>query len=174
MARFPFSHLNLPAARFPPVSEALENERMSARVRSHAEQVARQFRLEQNEQLALEAQLEAVLTELLPAQFLALLKAAYRVGEVFQFPFTVGTTALMLRPREHRYYCAVQNQSANQIVLSIGRPPANINDGIIVGANLGFIEPLVVPQQELWVLASGAGSAGCILISTSLEAAEAP
>lgn len=105
-----------------------------------------------------------------PWQFKQLLDALWRRADVFMQPFLAGTVPLLLRPTEKRQYLFIQNQSAaNQFTLGINQapdPPTAVPaNGLIIPINLGFYEPLIVPQGEIWVVAAVANTPGVLLYS---------
>lgn len=111
------------------------------------------------------------ITRVVSDQFTALIRTIWKQGTIAQYPFTVGTAAVRLRPAEPRQYVFLQNQSgANQMALGIGKPPSAVGvtpvDGLVIGINLSFYEPILVPQDELWIVAAGAGTPGLLLIGT--------
>lgn len=109
-------------------------------------------------------------TPLPPWQFSQLLDALWRRNNVFMQPFLAGAVPILLRPAEKRQYLFIQNQSAaNQFTIGINQapdPPAAVPaNGLIIPINLGFYEPLVVPQGEIWVVAAAANTPGVLLYS---------
>lgn len=103
-----------------------------------------------------------------------LLNGLYKTGNVLQYPFLAGLQPTRIRPAEKRLMVHIQNQSgANQIAVGFGQPPALPGtipcNGYIVSANLGWIEPPVVPDGELWVTASGANTPGLLLMALPQE-----
>ncbi|MGH6795933.1 MAG: hypothetical protein ACREDH_12250 [Methylocella sp.] len=109
-------------------------------------------------------------TRLAPDQLERLLRGIWRRGDLFMQPFVTLANPIRLRPAEKRNYFFLQNQSAaTQIVLGIGQPPgpagvAPVN-GLVIDFNLGFYEPLVIPQGEIWVGAAVVGTPGILLYS---------
>lgn len=105
-----------------------------------------------------------------PWQYEALVAALWRQAAVFMQPFTVGTTAILLRPAENRKYLFLQNQSATQnMALGLNQPPGPLTgspvSGLVILSNFGFYEPLVVPQGEIWIIAAAAATPGILLYS---------
>lgn len=75
---------------------------------------------------------------------------------------------VQIRPQESRTYFFIQNQSgATQMVVNFGRPGSGLAgvpvDGVILGAGLGFYEPIAVPQDAIYVGAAAAGTPGVIV-----------
>lgn len=93
----------------------------------------------------------------------ALLRLEKRVNFVPQ-PFSVGAGNPVgsIRPEEHRSYLLIQNTHATQILyIGFGYVP-NAGNGLVLGPG-GFYEPLWVPQNEIWIVGSGAGTTGLLL-----------
>lgn len=91
----------------------------------------------------------------------AMLYTLQRKGNFIQFFGQVGTTPVLVRAAEARTYVLIQNTSAaSQLIIAFGYPPSvtgtNIT-GLILAANGGNYEPAVIPQQDIWLLGSGAG-----------------
>ena len=108
-------------------------------------------------------------------QFRLLLQGIWRRGRLIVQPFLATNVApLVLRPQEPRYYCFIQNQSlVNQLAVNFGRPagfPGIVPvDGIIIPPNFGFYEPLMVPQDEISVTASGINTPGILIYSNLIS-----
>jgi hypothetical protein len=103
-------------------------------------------------------------------QFTQLLAAIWRQSEVFMLPFSAQILPVRIRPAENRKYMFIQNQSgAAQLALGINQPPGpfgtNPVAGLVIPANFGFYEPLVIPQGEIWVSASAANTPAILLYS---------
>lgn len=103
-------------------------------------------------------------------QLTELLRAIWRKGELIVQPFLASNVGnpVQIRPAESRSYVMVQNQSgANQIFVNFGRPPGVAGgtpiDAFILGANLGFYEPICVPQNEIYVSAAAAATPGVLV-----------
>jgi len=88
--------------------------------------------------------------------------AAQRKGNFTPIFGVVGTVAQLIRPTEDRTYLIVQNTSiANQLFVGVGYQPINNGTsvtGLILAANGGNFEPSVIPQQDIWLLGSGANT----------------
>lgn len=99
----------------------------------------------------------------------ALLRAIYRQGRVQDVTSLAGTTATrVLDTNEQRSYFFIQNQSAvDTIVIRFGAQPSIGSSGQFVGVaiapNFGFYEPIMVPVQECWIIASAASVPFCIV-----------
>lgn len=82
-------------------------------------------------------------------------------------PFLAQAASAQILPEEDRSYFMIQNMSgAQQIVVNFGREanPAVVPiDGFLIGANLGFYEPLAVPQDAIHVAATAANTPGVIV-----------
>jgi hypothetical protein len=91
-----------------------------------------------------------------------LLTGIYRKADVQQFFGTVGTQAVLVRKAESRIYLLIQNTSlANQLFVAFGYAPQIVTGGatgFLLAPNGGSIEPSAVPQQDVWLVASGAGT----------------
>jgi hypothetical protein len=103
-------------------------------------------------------------------QLTELLRAIWKRGELIVTPFlaTNAGNPQLIRPAEGRSYCMIQNQSGGaQIFVNFGRPPGPVAgapiDAFILGANLGFYEPIMVPQNEIYVSASAAATPGVLV-----------
>lgn len=102
-------------------------------------------------------------------QFQRLLDAVFRRANIVMQTFLATNAApIQLRPQEKRSYLFIQNQSvANNMVLKTGASPSAFGtvpaDGIIVPANLGFYEPIQVPQDSLWIIAAAAATPGLLI-----------
>ena len=98
-----------------------------------------------------------------------LLKATQRKGSYIPLYGTVGTSPVLVRPAESRIYLIIQNTSvANQLIVGVGFQPVNNGTsvaGLILAANGGNFEPAVIPQQEIWLLGSGAGTGYTIFVA---------
>lgn len=97
------------------------------------------------------------------AALIASLKSnIYRQGRVRDSIGTVGLTAVrVLEDDPSRSYFFIQNQSAiDTIVVRFGAAPSIGSGGQFVGVaiapNFGFWEPIMVPTQECWLIASAA------------------
>lgn len=87
-----------------------------------------------------------------------LLRGIQRKGEVVAQYATVGTSPVLVRPSEERMYLIIQNTSlAATLYVGVGYPPTTLN-GLILAANGGAYEPSVIPQGDIWLLASGAAT----------------
>lgn len=109
-------------------------------------------------------------TRLAPDQFEKLLAAIWRQYEIFMLPFSAQIIPVKIRPAENRKYLFLQNQSlTGQLALGINQAPGpfgtNPVSGLVIAANFGFYEPLVVPQGEIWVSASAANTPAIMLYS---------
>lgn len=106
----------------------------------------------------------------LPPDLRALITAVQRIGDVTMYSGTVGTQAILVRPAERRTYLLLQNTSAaNSLLFGIGVQPAVITGGFtgfLLAANGGSFEPQVIPQQDIWLLGSAAGTLFTIAFST--------
>lgn len=92
-----------------------------------------------------------------------LLRGIQRKANLLPQYGTVGTTPILVRPAEDRLYLIVQNTSlAAQVYVGVGYPPSSVT-GILLAANGGAYEPYVIPQQEIWILASAADTPFVIL-----------
>lgn len=116
------------------------------------------------------ATLQIIRSYMDPDQFDILIRAQYKQGSLITVPFSVGAIApapLQLLPKqENRNYLFILNTSAaNRLFIGFGYAP-NANTGIIIELNLGFYEPNVVPNQEIWALGAGAGTTGILIYST--------
>jgi hypothetical protein len=116
------------------------------------------------------SEIEAALTALVYDQFRILIESVYRQGNLVQVPFMAMIEPVLIRPSEARNYCFVQNQSgAAQIVISFGQQAnaasATPVNGCIIGANLGFYEPICVPQDDLWISASADNTPGLLIVA---------
>jgi hypothetical protein len=86
----------------------------------------------------------------------------YRQGRVRDSVGTVGLVAArVLEDDPSRSYFFIQNQSATDIiVVRFGAAPSIGSGGQFVGVaiapNFGFWEPIMVPTQECWLIASAA------------------
>jgi len=81
-------------------------------------------------------------------------------------PFSVGTAATRILVAEYRTYIFIQNTHPTQFLyVGIGYEPNN-TIGMTIGPN-GYYEPLRVPQNEIWLLGSGAGTTGILLYATA-------
>ena len=111
--------------------------------------------------------LEEMRTRLNDAQFALLLKAIRKQGHMIMKPIVVGVTAINLLPQqEGRYYLLLINTSGvNRMFVGLDvQPQANL--GIPLEINFGFWEPWVVPDNEINILAAGAGTTGvCVYAS---------
>jgi hypothetical protein len=107
-----------------------------------------------------------------PEQLEKLLIASWRRGRIITQPFLAqAVAASLLRPQEPRFYLFIQNQSAvNTLVVNFGRDAGAATivpvDGVVIAANFGFYEPLMVSQDTISVRASGANTPGVLLYST--------
>jgi hypothetical protein len=110
------------------------------------------------------ATLQTIRSWIDPEQFQQIVAANYKPGSLIQIPFTVGAAAQMLIPKqEGRKYLFVLNTSAvNRIFLGFGFAPSAVT-GVVLEINLGFYEPNVVPNQEIWALGAGAGTTGVLI-----------
>jgi hypothetical protein len=104
-------------------------------------------------------------------QLQLLLTGIWRRGNLIVQPFVATNAApIQIRPQENRFYCFIQNQSgANQISVNFGRPAGALGivpvDGIVIAANFGFYEPIMVPQDSISVMAAGVNTPGIIIYS---------
>lgn len=110
------------------------------------------------------ATLQTIRSWIDPWQLQQLLAANYKPGSLIQIPFTVGAAAQMLIPKqEGRSYLFVLNTSGvNRLFLGFGFAPTVVT-GVPLEINLGFYEPNVVPNQEIWALGAGAGTTGILI-----------
>lgn len=105
-------------------------------------------------------------------QLETLLLASWRQGRLIVQPFIATSAApIIVRPQEPRFYLFIQNQSVvNQLSVNFGRPAGALGivpvNGIIIAPNFGFYEPLMVPQDEISIIASGVGTPGIVIYST--------
>lgn len=111
----------------------------------------------------------AGLIESTPEPYKSLIWAAQRRGNFTPIFGVIGTTAQLVRPAESRTYILVQNTSiANQLFVGIGYAPVNNGTsvtGLILAANGGNYEPSVIPQQDIWLLGSGANTGFVLYIA---------
>lgn len=83
-------------------------------------------------------------------------------------PFTAGTASAVLRPEEPRSYLFVQNTHATQILyVGFGFVPTTTT-GMQIGPQ-GFYEPYFIPDNDIQILGSGAGTTGILLYATPIE-----
>lgn len=76
--------------------------------------------------------------------------------------FTVGLTAIKVQDYLLRKFFLIQNKSgANSILVGFGYIP-DANTGLLLGAGVGF-EPYSYPVNEIYVVATGAGTQGLII-----------
>lgn len=105
----------------------------------------------------------------LPEPYRSLLYGIQRKGEFQSVVGVVGTVAILARPMEERTYIIIQNTSvANTLFVGVGYAPQNTGTGItglILAANGGNYEPAVIPQGDIWVLGSAAGTQFVIYIA---------
>jgi hypothetical protein len=74
-----------------------------------------------------------------------------------EFPFT--TTAQLILPATTRTYFMVQNISAASLLyVGFGIQPA-AGSGVLIEAVNGWFEPFQVPQNDIWIVGNGAGTA---------------
>ena len=106
----------------------------------------------------------------LPPDLRALINAVQRIGNVTMYSASVGLQAILVRPAERRTYLLLQNTSAaNQLLFGIGMQPSLITGGFtgfLLAPNGGSFEPQVIPQQDIWLLGSAAGTLFTIAIAT--------
>jgi hypothetical protein len=92
----------------------------------------------------------------------AILWAMQQKGDFQQTAGTVGTGAQLIRKAESRTYFIIQNTSlANLLFVAFGYAPqvlAGGATGFQLNANGGNYEPKICPQQDVWVIANGAGT----------------
>jgi hypothetical protein len=101
-----------------------------------------------------------------------LLYAMQRKAMFNTTPFNYTTTAVLLRPQEDRGYFFIQNNSlAQTLVVGIGQQPT-LTTGVVIPPG-GFYEPFQVPQNEIWILGTGA-DVGIMLTSPPFYAGSAP
>lgn len=80
-------------------------------------------------------------------------------------PFIVGTTPIMIQAFLLRKFLLLQNKDgANTIYVGFGWKPDSGN-GMILGPGVGY-EPYAYPVNEIWVVASGANTAGLLITGT--------
>ena len=107
-----------------------------------------------------------------PEQLEQLLIASWRRGTIIVQPFVATNTGpTQISPAGKRFYLFIQNQSAvATIVVNFGRAAGATGvvptDGVIIAANFGFYEPLMVSQDAISVRASAAATPGVLLYST--------
>lgn len=91
-----------------------------------------------------------------------LMYGTQRKGDLLQTYGIVGTNPVLIRPAENRIYLIVQNTSlANTLLVGVGYGPqivAGGATGFILLPNGGNYEPSVIPQQDIWVTGSAAGT----------------
>lgn len=109
-------------------------------------------------------------TNIAQTQFNALIAALWKQTNIFMLPFTAGLAPILLRPAENRKYLFIQNQSAANIIgVSFGNEPGPVASApaaaLLIPINLGFYEPIAVPQGEVWVNAAANGTPGILLYS---------
>jgi hypothetical protein len=92
----------------------------------------------------------------------SLLNGIYQKVDVQQTYGTVGTQAVLVRKAEGRIYLLIQNTSlANQLFVAFGYAPSIVAGGatgFLLAPNGGSIEPKCIPQQDIWLLGSAAGT----------------
>jgi hypothetical protein len=83
---------------------------------------------------------------------------------------TVSTQATLIRPAESRIYLLLQNTSlANQLIVAFGYAPQLVTGGatgFVLAPNGGSIEPACIPQQDVWVFGSAAGTTWVLGVAT--------
>lgn len=95
------------------------------------------------------------------------LKAIRKQGHMIMKPIVVGAAAINLLPQqEGRYYLILINSSGvNRMFVGLDVMPA-IGFGVPLEINFGFWEPWVVPDNEINIIAAGAGTTGtCVYAS---------
>lgn len=156
--------------RFRPPSIATRRRLAFARVSGMADALAETMR-DQAQQETPVTEVPVSFVELWHEQFNEMIRALRNRGDLQQIPFTAQVQAAKLREGETRDYVFIQNQDgANQLIVGFGNPPGIAGtvpvNGLIIPPNLGFYEPLVVPQNDIWVIASAANTPGLLLIAT--------
>lgn len=97
----------------------------------------------------------------------AVLRALGRRADFQSIPFVTTANALRLRPAEERVYFFIQNlDPVNRLLIGFDIPPtAAAANSVNMGPN-GFYEPLIVPQNEIWILGSVVGTFGILLFAS--------
>jgi hypothetical protein len=102
------------------------------------------------------------LVETIPEPWKWLVYAAQRKANFQSVVGVVGVVPILIRPAESRTYMILQNTSAaNTLFVGIGYQPTGTGTGItglILAANGGNYEPSAIPQEDIWVLGSAAGT----------------
>jgi len=99
----------------------------------------------------------------------SLIYAAQRKADFIPLFGTVGTEPILVRPAEARTYLIVQNTSAaNQLFVGVGYQPTNNGTsvtGLILAANGGNFEPAAIPQGDIYLLGSAAGTGFVVYVA---------
>lgn len=78
----------------------------------------------------------------------------------------VGVANQVIRPEENRRYLFIQNtDGANNLFVGFGFEPSAINC-VLIGPG-GFYEPLWVPQNDIQMLGSAAGTNGTLIYANA-------
>jgi hypothetical protein len=89
---------------------------------------------------------------------------------VIQSAGVVGLQPLLIRKAEERTYLLLQNTSvANSLFFAMGYPPqvvAGGSTGFILLANGGNYEPNKISQEDIWVVATVAGTTWVLAVAT--------
>ena len=93
-----------------------------------------------------------------------------RKGDFIQTFGVVGLQPIMIRAAEARTYFILQNTSlANTLLVGIGYGPVIVAGGatgFLMQPNGGNYEPAMIPQGDIWVSASGAGTQWVMAVCT--------
>ena len=91
-----------------------------------------------------------------------LMRALRRQANFSQLIISYTAEPLLVLPATIRTYVLIQNiDSLETLYVGFGFEPSN-GIGLLLAADGGFYEPFQVPQNDIWVVGSGAGTVNII------------